>query len=98
LPVTTSIKKVTTTAAPGAELAGDGLGAEARDRARFCFFTETYIDHDGSVDADPLDRYDDAVAIAVEKHSASILFVHRSEENAAMRRDYHAVQDAVIAL
>jgi hypothetical protein len=27
-----------------------------------------------------------------------MLFVHRSEENVAMRRDYRAVQDAVIAL
>ena len=64
-----------------AEFAGDGLGAEAGAAGHgFGFALDGHIDHDGAVDADVLDRYDDAVAIAVEKHSASILSDCRSGE------------------
>ena len=44
-----------------AELAGDGFGAAGHG---FGFELDGDVDHDGAVDADVLDRYDDAVAIA----------------------------------
>ena len=81
----------------GTEFAGDGLGAEARAAGHgFVFQLKSDIDHDGAMDADVLDRYDDAVAIAVEKHSASILSDGRSEENTEMPRRLPHVEDVVI--